>query len=116
MRISVEHIKALRYKLRMFGVPINGPTNMFCDNQGVVKNTSIPDSTLSKKHNAVNYHTVSEAADCRIVRIRKEDTETNLSDVLKKVLSKGRKDDLISYILYPHSVRIAESHDDGEQL
>ena len=49
---------ALRYKLRMFGIPIDGPADVFCDNQGVVKNTSLPESVLSKKHNAINYHAV----------------------------------------------------------
>ena len=100
----------------MFGVPITGPANVFCENQGVIKNTSIPDSTPSKKCNAVNCHTVREAASCGIFRIGKEDTDTNLADVLTKVLSEGQKDNLISYILYPHSVRIVESHDDREQL
>jgi hypothetical protein len=42
----------------MFGVPIEGPAKVLCDNQGVVKNTSIPESVLSKKHNAINYHAV----------------------------------------------------------
>ena len=27
-----ELIEALRYKLRMFGVPIEGATNIYCDN------------------------------------------------------------------------------------
>ena len=114
MRIAVERIKALRYKLRMFWVPITSPANVFCGNQGVVKNTSIPDSTLLKKHKAVNYHSVCEAAACGIVCIGKEDIDTNLSDVLMKVLTKGQKDNLISYMLYPHSVCILESHDKGE--
>ena len=70
--IAVEHIKFIRYKLRMFGVPITGPANVYCDNQGIVKNTSIPDSTLSKKQNAVNCHTILEAADCATVFIGKE--------------------------------------------
>ena len=56
--IAVEHVKALRYKLRIFGVRIVEPARVHCDNQGVVKNTSFPTSTLSKKHNVVNYHTV----------------------------------------------------------
>ena len=46
MKTAVEHIEALCYKLRMFGIPIEGPTNVFCDNEAVFKNTSIPDSTL----------------------------------------------------------------------
>ena len=49
MRIAKEMIVALPYKLRMFGVPLAGPTNIFCDNNGVVKNASIPQSTLLKK-------------------------------------------------------------------
>ena len=36
----------LRIKLRMFGVPIKGPANVFCDNQGVVNNFQTPESTL----------------------------------------------------------------------
>ena len=48
MRIAKETIVALRYKLRIFGVLINGLARVYCDNQGVVKNTSIPSSTLEK--------------------------------------------------------------------
>ena len=60
-RICKELIVVLQYKLRMFGVPIDGPANVFCDNRGMVKNLSIPKSTLLKKHNAINYHAVHEA-------------------------------------------------------
>jgi hypothetical protein len=28
----------------MFGIPIEGPANVFCDNRGVVKNMSMPES------------------------------------------------------------------------
>jgi hypothetical protein len=42
----------------MFGVPIEGPGNVFCDNHGVVKNVSLPESTLMKMHNVINYHAV----------------------------------------------------------
>ena len=33
----------------MFGIPIDGPANVFCDTQGVVKNLSILELTLLKK-------------------------------------------------------------------
>jgi hypothetical protein len=33
LRITVEMNEVLRYKLRMMGVPIIGPTNGFCDNK-----------------------------------------------------------------------------------
>jgi hypothetical protein len=71
LRICKELIVALRYKLCMFGVPIDGPANVFCDNRGVVKNASILESTLMKKHNAINYHAVQEAAAARIVLEKK---------------------------------------------
>ena len=57
----------------MFGIPIYGPADVFCDNQGVVKNTSLPESVLSKKHNAINYHAVREAVVAGIMRVAKED-------------------------------------------
>ena len=33
LKSAVELVEALRYKLRMFGVPIEGTTNVFCDNE-----------------------------------------------------------------------------------
>ena len=71
----------------MFGVPIEGPANVFCDNHGVVKNVNIPKSTLMKKHNAINYHPVREAVAAGILRMGKEDGEMNLADLLTKVLT-----------------------------
>lgn len=90
LQVCKELIVALRYKLHMFGVPIDGPANVFCDNHGVVKNASIPESTLSKKHNAINYYAVQEAAAAGILRVGKEDGETILADLLMKVLN-GKK-------------------------
>jgi hypothetical protein len=48
MRIAVEQIEGLRYKLRMMGVPIEGPAIVFCNNQSVFKNCSYSESTLKK--------------------------------------------------------------------
>jgi hypothetical protein len=84
----------------MFGVPIDGPAQVYCDNQGVVKNTSIPESVLSKKHNAINYHAVREAAAAGVLQVHKEDTETNLADLFTKVLHLERRKELIGSVLY----------------
>ena len=51
LRISTETIEALRYKLRCFGITLEGPAEVFCDNMSVVKNLSIPTSVLNKSHN-----------------------------------------------------------------
>ena len=42
LKNAVELVEDLRYKLCMFGVPIEGPTNVFCDNELVYKNVSTP--------------------------------------------------------------------------
>ena len=100
LRICKELIVALRYKLRMFGIPIDGPANVFCDNRGVVRNASIPESTLMKKHNAINYHAVREAAAAGILRVGKEDGETNVADLLTKVLSGEKRWNICWHIMW----------------
>jgi hypothetical protein len=100
LRIAKDLIVALRYKLRMFGIPIDGPANVFCDNQGVVKNASLPESTLAKKHNAINYHSVREAAAAKILRVGKEDSESNLADFLTKVLTAEKRRRLVRHVTY----------------
>ena len=63
--MKVELIESLCYKLRMFGVTIDGPTNVFCNNDAVCSNTKLLELTLKKKHHSIAYHRCREAAsDC----------------------------------------------------
>ena len=102
MRICRDMIVELRIKLKSIGVPLLGPTDVYCDNQGVVKNVSIPESTLSKKHNQINYHVVREAAAAGILRVAKEDSDTNLADPLTKLMPYSRKHELLGRIQYDY--------------
>ena len=99
MKNAVELVESLRYKLRMFGIPIEGPTNVFCDNDAVCKNTTSPDSTLKKKHHSIAYHRCREAVDAGTMRIAKEDTKTNLSDLFTKILPPPRREELLDKLL-----------------
>ena len=72
----------------MFGIPIICPAQVLCDNQGVVKNSSIPSSALTKRHNAINYHAVQEAVAADIILVCKEDGHSNLADALTKPLGR----------------------------
>ena len=74
----------------MFGVRLEGPMRVFCDNSRAFNNMIIPESILHKKHNVINYHTVCEAVAADILRVRKEYGETNLEDLAKKVMT-GQK-------------------------
>ncbi len=84
----------------MFGIPIEGPTNVYCDNQGVVTNTTKPESTLKKKHNSIAYHRVREAAAAGTIRIAKESHESNIADMLTKPVSGPRLKALCTRVLF----------------
>ena len=86
LRIAIEMVEGLRYKLRMMGVPIDGPCDVLCDNEGVVKNTTRPESPLKKKHNSIAYHKARESIAAGIIRVAKEDGATNIADILTKLL------------------------------
>ena len=91
MKTAVEMTEGLRYKLRMMGVPLDGPANVMADNMSVVKNTSIPESVLKKKSNSIAYHYVRERAAAGMILVRHERTDSNIADILTKI--------------QPHSVR-----------
>ena len=99
-RITVEMFEGLHYKLQMMGVQVDGPTNVVCDNAAVMMNTTKPESTLKKKHKAITYHHVREAQTAGVIRIAKEDSETNLADVLTKSLPGLQLHTMISFILW----------------
>jgi hypothetical protein len=50
-------------------------------------NTTVPESTLKKKCNAVSYHFVREAVAAGIVRIAYESSKSNRADMLTKIQS-----------------------------
>ena len=56
MKHGVETLRGLRYKLRMVGVEVLGPTYIYGDNKSVIHNTSKPQSILKKKSNSICYH------------------------------------------------------------
>ena len=71
MKTTVEQIKPLRYKLILLGVPLEGPTSVFCNNEVVFMNVSQPDSTLKEKHTSICYHRCREAVTNLMARIAK---------------------------------------------
>ena len=100
MRQAIDLVKGLRYKLRMFGIPTEGPTDVFCDNESVFKNVSVPESVLSKKQHSISYHAARESVAAGVVRIAKENTLTNLSDVFTKTQNKPKREGLLDKFMY----------------
>ena len=65
-----------------------------------MRNASIPESTLMKKHNAINYHAVREAAAAGILCDGKEDGEMNIADFLMKVLNGEKHGNICWHIMW----------------
>ena len=102
MRTGKDLIVTLRIKIKMFGCPLAGPANVYCDNLGVAKNMSIPKSTLLKKHNSINYHVIRAAVASGVTRVAKEDGKTNLADALTKLMPYSKKKGLLDAIHYDY--------------
>ena len=66
------------------GVPVNGVSMMFGDNESVVNTASIPHSKLHKRHNALSYHRTREAIAAGITRYHHVEGNLNPADILSK--------------------------------
>ena len=68
----------------MFRVPIDGPADVFCDNQSVVTNVSIPSYVLNKKQNSICYHRVREVHTSGTIQVGWISGEYNKADICTK--------------------------------
>ena len=98
-RIATEMTIAMRYRLRMLGVPVDGPAMMFGDNQSVVTNCSLSTSTLKKKHNAIAYHRVRETVAAGVINFMHVTTKDNIADIMTKPLGPQQHYPLMSKFL-----------------
>ena len=91
MKQCCEYLRGFRYKLRMMGIPVEGPAYIFGDNKSVLVNSSQPDSVLKKKSNSIAYHYVREGSATDEWRITYIPTGDNVADLLTKPLGGGEK-------------------------
>ena len=83
------------------GIPVEGPAFIYGDNQSVLANSTIPDSTLKKKSQSICYHFVREGAARDEWRTTYVNTHDNEADLLTKVLPHGEKrKGFVRWILY----------------
>ena len=103
-RIAIDLIIEMRYKLRLLGVQLEKQTVLLGDNMSVVLNTTIPSSSLKKKHLACSYHRIREAIAGKYVKFGHISSELNLADVNTKPLSSVA----FHRIIDPYMFRIPE--------
>lgn len=91
LKTGVEANRALRYRLRMMGVPIDGATYTYVDNKSVVHSSSAPESALRKKSNVIAYHACREASAMKEMVIGWINTLDNVADLMTKVVANGEQ-------------------------
>ena len=83
----------------MFGVPNDGPADVFCDNQSVLTNVSIPFSVLNKKYNSICYHRFQEAHTYGTIRVGWIPGDYNKADIgTKTTIPTKRRYELLNSI------------------
>ena len=117
LRIAAEMIEVLSYKLRMFGVPIVGPADVFCDNQSVVTNISIHSYVLNKKQDYICNHRFREAHTSGTILVGWKSCEYNKSDIgTKTTIPTKRRYELLNSIFNEEVSKITKKsyRDDGD--
>ena len=51
----------------MFGITIDGPTDVFCDNKSVTNNVTLAQSVPKKRHNVIFYHRFCKARAAEVI-------------------------------------------------
>jgi hypothetical protein len=83
---AAKQIIDLRYALRMMGIPLDGPSWMFGDNESLISSATFPHYTLNKRHNAISYHCVRECIAAKVLYLLHVSGKLNLTDMLTKPL------------------------------
>lgn len=100
LKTATDIIKGLRYKIRMMGIPLDGPTHVRVDNASVVNNATLPESVLQKKSNSIAYHFVRENVAAKVIKVGYETSESNLADMLTKIQSGPTRTRLANQVLF----------------
>ena len=74
-------------------------TKIFGDNNAVIIDNSVPESTLKKKHHSINYNYVRESIAAGIILIFKVDMGSNLADLFTKWVDRVKRKEIIQKIL-----------------
>ena len=89
LRVFTELVEDLRYKIRCFGVPLYGTSNIFCNNKSVVTNVSVRISMSNKQNNDICYYRVRESQALGNIQGGWNPSERNLEYLLTKTTIYG---------------------------
>ena len=99
MNQAADYIWGFRYKLRMFGIPVEEPSYMYGDNNSVLAGSTRPESTIKKKAQSIAFHFIREGCAADEWRTTYINTLENISDLMTKPLSGEKRWQLIRMLL-----------------
>jgi hypothetical protein len=100
MKHGIETLRGLRYKIRMMGIPLSGPTYVYVDNKSQVTNSSRSELTLKKKCNSICYHAIFESVAMGETLLMHISTGENLAHFLTKTTSGAKCHKLVRGVVH----------------
>ena len=100
MKHGIEICRGIRYKLRMMGVKISGPTYIY-GVMSVIHNTQRPESMLKKKSNSICYHMIRESVAMGESLTGHISSKENRADLATKIIPNVQlREHLVNMLLY----------------
>ena len=81
MKQAADYIRGFRYKLSIFGIPVEEPSYMYSDNRSVLVGSTRTDSTLKKKLQSIAFHFIREGCAADEWRTTYINTSENISSL-----------------------------------
>ena len=100
MKHGIETLRGLRFKIRMMGIPLSGPTYVYGDNKSQMTNSSRPELTLKKKCNSICYHAIRKSVAMGETLLTHIRTGENLADFLTKTTSCTKRRKLVRGVVH----------------
>ena len=100
MKQAADYIRGFRYKLRMFGIPVEEPSYMYGDNKSEIAVSTRPESTLKKKAHSIAFHFIREVCAADEWLTTYINTLENISDLMTKPLSGEKRWRLVRMLLH----------------
>ena len=91
LKTCVGHIIGLVFKLRIFGIPIDGEARVLNDSKSDVDRILKLDYTLNKKYRSIAYHLVRWNVASSVILIVWIEGMSNIADALTKRLASARR-------------------------
>ena len=100
MKHGTKKLRGLRYKCRMMGIPLSGPSYVYGNNKSAITNSTRHELTLKKKSNSICYHAIQESVAMGESLLNHVGTRGNLADLLTKPTFGSKRQKLVSGLLY----------------